>query len=263
MPKRKRKSSKKPVKKSKTKKIVFLLDIEGTTTPITFVSDTLFPYVRNTLSQYLDKHWDELKDDIEALKKQAIEDKTQFPDIPQITETKQSVIDNVKYNMDKDRKISPLKTLQGKMWKGGYESGELKGSVYKDAYLAMKKWKEQNIPIYIYSSGSVLAQKLLFQYSEHGDMLPLISGHYDTVHPGLKTETKSYEVIAKELVKAEKPTEIIFVTDNINEAKACKEASKKKCPYRCILSIRPGTAPLPENHGFETITSFDQLEKFI
>ncbi|KAL9642782.1 hypothetical protein ABK040_009857 [Willaertia magna] len=237
---------------------VLLFDIEGTTTPIVFVAEKLFPYIRNNLQVYLTNTWnnEQTRNDIKLLKEQATQDalgKGDFKDAPQIDDSSiESVINNVVYNMDKDRKMTALKQLQGNMWISGYENGELKGEVYDDAFNLFERAISLNKKIYIYSSGSVQAQKLLFQYSTHGNLLKYISGHFDTQNIGNKLEKSSYEKIA-ETINVPKD-EILFFTDNIGEAEASREAG-----IDALLSIRPGTKPLPENHTFPSVTSFDQV----
>ncbi|KAG2392734.1 hypothetical protein C9374_011459 [Naegleria lovaniensis] len=224
---------------------VFLFDIEGTTTPIVFVANTLFPFIRNTLSNYLSQTWTEeqTRNDVRALREQAEKDihDENFKDAPQIdSESQPSVIANVFYNMDKDRKMTALKQLQGHMWKSGYENGELLGQVYDDAFNFFERIRKQNsCKIYIYSSGSVQAQKLLFQYSTHGNLLPFISDHFDTSNIGNKLEKESYEKIIEKI--GVNKSEILFLTDNIGEAEAAREAG-----VDAVLSVRPGTKPLPE-----------------
>ena len=237
-----------------------LLDIEGTTTPISFVTETLFPYVRRELRSYLTKRWEEteVQDDIEALRNQSINDQEDpnlnFAQIITSENDKEKIIDsvvtNVEEQMNVDRKITPLKQLQGHMWKFGYQSGELKGVVYDDCVDALKKWQEMGIPVYIYSSGSVAAQKLLFGNSTHGDLLSYIQGHFDT-NIGLKVESESYEKIAKDISVS--PNEILFVTDSYKELQA---ATKQNLQLR--LSIRPGNPPV-ESDEYVRITSFEQL----
>lgn len=167
-------------------------------------------------------------------------------------ESIQKIVQFVERLMDQDNKQAELKEIQGRIWKKGYEEGFLKGHVYSDVVPFWRTWIEQNGEIRIYSSGSVAAQKLLFKYSEEGDLLPMLKGHYDLIFPGSKYDENSYKLIANDLNL--KPESILFLTDNLKEAIACKLAG-----MHCILSIRPGTLQLPENHGFLTIESFNEL----
>ena len=188
-----------------------LLDIEGTTTPISFVHDCLFPYVKNNLISFLNENWDspELQEQIQLLREQATKDVNNnlfdavlIPEVQQgeksSNEIKKAIIQNIQWQMKIDRKIGALKSFQGFMWKSGFESGELKGEIFDDVLDALKKWKEIGIKIYIYSSGSISAQKLIFKNSDKGDLLEYIDGHFDT-SIGSKMEKSSYLSIAKEI----------------------------------------------------------------
>ncbi|KAJ3396266.1 Enolase-phosphatase E1 [Lobulomyces angularis] len=148
----------------------------------------------------------------------------------------QSIVDNVLWMMSIDRKIGPLKSLQGYIWRVGYSSGKLKGQVFADVPPALKKWKMQKKKIYIYSSGSVEAQKLLLGYSEKGDLTQFISGYFDT-NIGLKTEKSSYEAIAKNI--KEDPSKILFLSDNLKEIAAAKLAD-----FQALVVFRPGNPDL-------------------
>ncbi|KAL0491764.1 enolase-phosphatase E1 [Acrasis kona] len=251
---------------------VVILDIEGTTTPIDFVSLTLFPYARKEVDKYILNNWGEegTQNYIENLRRQAQRDlkQNEFSDAPQIPEDDQATpeeirkaaVANVHFNMDKDRKLTPLKELQGKIWEKAYQDGEIRGYVYDDVVNAFKYWKQKSTKIYIYSSGSKLAQKLLFGNTSHDadrDLLPYISAHYDTIYPGSKVEAASYEKISNDIKKVAagvQDGDILFVTDNILEAEACRKAN-----IQAVLAIRDGNKPLPESHTFEVIHSFDQL----
>lgn len=167
----KRKNSNGEKQEIKKPKLFFkhlLLDIEGTTTPLAFVHEVLFPYVRNNLKRFLEKQYDEeeLKGHIQELYKQSEIDKSEFPIVLGTKEqTIESVVKNIIFQMDSDRKIKALKSFQGYMWRFAYESGEIKGLVYPDVVEFIKHRK-----VSIYSSGSVDAQKLLFKYSDQGDL---------------------------------------------------------------------------------------------
>ncbi|KAJ3180090.1 Enolase-phosphatase E1 [Geranomyces variabilis] len=232
-----------------------VLDIEGTTTPITFVHDVLFPYVSANLVSFLASHWTdpECVAKAAALREQAhkdIEDGVPgvVPVLPPREESvedsrddeavRASVVANVLWQMSIDRKIGPLKALQGYMWRAAYESKEILGDVYPDVLPALTKWtKEHGLPVYIYSSGSVEAQKLLFGWSVNGSMLNLFRGHFDT-SIGLKVEANSYRKIVKEI--AQKAEDVLFVSDNVREIEAALAAG-----LRVAVADRPGNAPLP------------------
>jgi enolase-phosphatase E1 len=154
--------------------------------------------------------------------------------------------------MSIDRKIGPLKAFQGYLWKSAYEQGKIRGVVYDDVVQALKVWKERNIHVYIYSSGSVPAQKLLFGYSNQGDLLPRIQGHFDTCI-GSKLDKQSYIKIAKEIGSS--PPSILFLSDNILECLAAREAG-----YQVVNVDRPGNASITDLHGIAQVKSFKELE---
>ncbi|PNT59237.1 hypothetical protein POPTR_001G399000v4 [Populus trichocarpa] len=239
-----------------------VLDIEGTTTPITFVADVLFPYARDNVGRHLSATYDtaETKDDINLLRTQVEDDLAQGVDgaipIPTDDAGKEEVIAalvaNVEAMIKADRKITALKQLQGHIWRTGYENNELEGVVYDDVPEALEKWHALGIKVYIYSSGSRLAQRLIFGKTNYGDLRKYLSGFFDTT-VGNKKETRSYIEISESL-GVDKPSDILFVTDVFQEAFAAKGAG-----LDVMISIRPGNAPLPENHGFKTITSFAEI----
>jgi enolase-phosphatase E1 len=178
---KKAKEEKEIVADSKPKIKVVILDIEGTTTPITFVHDVLFPFVRVNLEKHLIDNWasKELSADIDALRKLSEElagDVVKaIPVLSENDENKndliKSVVVFVNQLMDEDRKVGPLKQLQGHIWLAAYQQGTIKGEVYDDVIEAMDGWNKSSTNVYIYSSGSIAAQKLLFGYSDHGDLL--------------------------------------------------------------------------------------------
>eukprot|EP01090_Pellita_catalonica_P021443 TRINITY_DN8023_c0_g1_i2.p1 TRINITY_DN8023_c0_g1~~TRINITY_DN8023_c0_g1_i2.p1 ORF type:complete len:163 (+),score=32.49 TRINITY_DN8023_c0_g1_i2:385-873(+) len=161
--------------------------------------------------------------------------------------------------MASDKKTLALKQLQGNMWKGAYESGALKGEVYPDVVPNLKVWKEKGLQMYIYSSGSVKAQKLLFKYTEEGDLLPYFSDHFDLKNIGSKVEQKSYEKIAAHVnASAEKPFKpeaFLFLTDRHTEAVAAQQAG-----WNVIILVRPGNPELPKDNTFSTVTSFNNIK---
>jgi len=251
-----------------------LLDIEGTTTSISFVAETLFPWIRSHLESYLKETWnsEQTKKDVDALRLLNENDLKSNPTQPyskikdddsnSIDDVRKSVVENVISQMDKDRKSTALKQLQGHMWKKGYENGELKGHLYQDAFEKIKEWNELGLIVCIYSSGSIEAQKLLFGFSQFGDLLPMLSAHFDTTI-GLKTETQSYKNIFSELTKTlyvadciSSPSEILFVTDNPKEAIAATEAN-----FSVIVTDRPGNASLSNEvlRKFRVVRSFHEI----
>ncbi|KAG8502575.1 hypothetical protein CXB51_000036 [Gossypium anomalum] len=236
-----------------------VLDIEGTTTPISFVTDILFPYAQNNVGRHLSATYAsaETQDDIKLLRSQVEDDLKQgvigAVPIPSEDAEKEEVIAalvaNVEAMIKADRKITALKQLQGHIWRTGFENNELKGIVFDDVPEALEKWHASGVKVYIYSSGSRLAQRLLFGNTKFGDLRKYLSGFFDTA-VGNKREKRSYVEITDTL-GVDKPSEILFLTDIYQEAIAAKAAGME-----AIISVRPGNSPLPDNHGFKTINSF-------
>ena len=193
-----------------------ITDIEGTTSSISFVHDVLFPYARRHILRFLTENCEEasisaLVDEVKQI------EKAPRADIAQVA----AILDRW---MQEDRKTGTLKEIQGRLWQSGYEKGDFLGHVFEDAWKNLKKWKEAGIALYVYSSGSVQAQKLLFGYSEFGDLTSLFSGYFDT-KIGAKKERASYEAIAKSL--ALPPEQILFLSDSIDEIKAATAAGMR------------------------------------
>ena len=231
---------------------VMLLDIEGTTTPIDFVFQILFPYARHHLQTYLAQHWDEAQDDIAELQAEHAADSQQGLNPPPFDSTQlDSVVAYLHWLMDRDRKSTPLKSLQGKVWEEGYQSGALKSQIFADVPPALMRWQQQQKRICIFSSGSVLAQKLLFTYTEFGDLSSFISGWFDT-KVGAKREAASYQRIADEL--GCEPQGVVFVSDVTAELTAARAAG-----MQTILSLRPGNHPQEGSESFRCIDSFAAL----
>lgn len=239
---------------------VVMLDIEGTTTPITFVHDILFPYVTDNATRFLLQTWDEpdTKADVAALVAQHKQDQADGVNPPALDETQgkeqlvEALTSYVKWNVKADRKIGPLKQLQGHMWLQGYESGELKALVYDDVPPCLDRLRARGVRVGIYSSGSRQAQKLLFQYSDKGDLREYLSVYFDT-KIGHKREVGSYKEIVQSL-GVDSGKDVLFVTDVIEEAQAAEAAG-----FDTVLSVRPGNKPLPDSHHFHTIRSFAEL----
>lgn len=234
-----------------------LLDIEGTTTPIDFVYQVLFPFARTHVKDYLSRHWTTtgVQEDLAGLRKEQAADTEQGLAPPAINADSdesqlESAVAYVYWLMDQDRKSTPLKSLQGKIWEEGYRSGELLSQVFADVPSAMERWHKQGKRICIYSSGSVLAQKLLFGFTVAGDLTPLVSGYFDT-GVGAKMEAESYRRIAAALQVP--PEEILFVSDVVAELDAAETAG-----LQTVLSLRPGNRPQPANL-YNAVHSFDEL----
>jgi len=229
---------------------VILLDIEGTTTPIEFVHDVLFPFAKNRMPVYVAANFESLTPEIEQL---IVEHEKDLGYTEHFDPTsRKSVAKYFMFLIDQDRKSTPLKSIQGKIWKQGYESGELKSVVFDDVPRAFERWKAAGMTIAIFSSGSVLAQKLLFRYTEHGDLTPFISSNFDT-NIGAKRDAKSYAAIAAQLDTP--PSEILFVSDITAELDAAHDAG-----VSTALAVRPGNAPVETDVSCRVVTTFDGLE---
>jgi len=226
-----------------------LLDIEGTTTPIDFVHKVLFPYAKERVGKYVEMHFGGLSTEISQLVDESSHDKTYT--VPVDPTEPGSVSAYLEHLITVDRKSTPLKFIQGDIWKKGYESGELKSIVYEDVPPAFERWTAAGKTIAIYSSGSVLAQKLLFGYTDHGDLTPFISANFDT-NIGHKREAESYRKIAEALsLNAE---DVLFLSDIPEELDAAREAG-----FETALTVRPGNAPLESDTPHPSIHTFDEL----
>jgi enolase-phosphatase E1 len=235
-----------------------LLDIEGTTTPISFVYDVLFPFARANLRRHIEQHatsieynplFDRLRDEHVSAQR-AGQPVPPWVDTPQ-TSRLASVANYSEWLMDRDRKSTALKELQGRIWEEGYVRGELVGEVFDDVPEAFARWHAQHLPIGIYSSGSVLAQQLLFRYSSAGDLTGFLRWYFDTAI-GAKRERDSYRAIATQI--AIPAPAIRFVSDVTEELDAAREAG-----LQTTLSIRPGNQPQPTADVYAAIRSLDEL----
>ncbi|WP_413506855.1 acireductone synthase [Serratia proteamaculans] len=193
-------------------------DIEGTTSDIRFVHQVLFPYARERLATFLRQHAEEAE---VAAPLAALRQELEQPqaDIEQL-------ITALYRFMDEDRKSTALKALQGIIWRSGYQSGDFRGHLYPEVAEQLAAWQQQGLKLYVYSSGSVEAQKLLFGYSDAGDLQPLFSGYFDT-HVGAKRETASYRNIASEIGIA--PEQLLFLSDIHQELDAARAAGWHTC----------------------------------
>ena len=235
-----------------------LLDIEGTTTPIDFVYSVLFPYARTHVKNFLAVHRSlpEVQADIAGLFEENAEDARRGLDPPMLEGPAERLsLDAVeaylRWLMDRDSKATPLKSLQGKIWDEGYRKGELRSQVFEDVPPAFKRWRKQAKKVCIYSSGSVLAQKLLFANTEAGDLTPFISGYFDT-NIGAKKGPESYRRIAGEL-ELETPA-LLFVSDVADELDAAASAG-----FQTLLCIRPGNPAQSPTSIHSIIKTFDEV----
>ena len=224
-----------------------LLDIEGTTTPIAFVHDVLFSYARDHVREFLKVNSDkeEVRADIALLRDEHADDVSNDRNPPPL------VADYVEWLIAADRKSTGLKSLQGKIWRQGYLDGSLKSQVFADVAPAFERWHARGLSINIFSSGSVLAQKLLFAHTEAGDLTRFIDDYFDT-NVGKKGEAESYRRIAQQMKLP--AAEILFISDVIDELNAAQEAGMK-----VLLSIREGNAPQDNLAQYPEIHSFDQI----
>jgi len=220
-----------------------LLDIEGTTTPIEFVHQVLFPYARARVHDYLEQ------EDI-ALLAAEYSAEPRSADLPAWNPEAY-----VYWLMDRDRKSTALKALQGRIWEAGYRAGELKGkgAVYPDVRPALERWHAAGQTIAIFSSGSVLAQRNLFANTTAGDLSPFLSGYFDTT-TGPKRDARSYRQIAATLRL--EPRDMLFISDVAVELDAAREAG-----MRTTLCVREPEPPIPDPEPPEhpRIHSFAEL----
>jgi len=233
-----------------------LLDIEGTTTPIQLVYQVLFPFARARLKAYLRHNADSEELHLSMLREEHRDDMAnglappKWVDEPLDAQI-ESVAHYVFWLMDRDRKSTALKSLQGKIWQQGYLRGELKGQVCDDVPLALKNWKKRNLDVRIFSSGSALAQKLLFAHTEFGDLTYFLCGYFDTDIKS-KTDQESYRRIAAKFPLP--ASEVLFISDMTAELDAAKGAG-----MQTLLCVRPGNLPQPEKHGHGIISSFSEI----
>jgi enolase-phosphatase E1 len=210
-----------------------LTDIEGTTSSIDFVKDVLFPYARKRLPAFIETHAD--KPDVQHWLHEAAKE------AGLVSASRQEVIRLLQRWIDEDRKATPLKALQGMIWEEGYRDGEFRAHVYADVAPKLQEWKKQGVDLYVYSSGSVAAQKLLFGHSEAGDLTPLFSGYFDT-ETGPKREAASYQrIIAAIGLPA---TDVLFLSDVTEELDAARSAGLRTT----LLARAPASCPPQANH---------------
>jgi enolase-phosphatase E1 len=225
-----------------------LLDIEGTTTPIAFVKDVLFPFARSNAASFLAAHRQdpEVQADLALL---AEERRRESQDGAPPGESSDP-LPFLFWLMDRDRKSTALKALQGRIWRDGYESGALVSEVYPDVVPALARFRATGIDVSIFSSGSVLAQRLLFAHTNGGDLRPYLSLYFDTTTGG-KKEPASYARIASELGLA--PGQVLFVSDAAEELDAAEQAGME-----VALCVRPGT-PEPTASRHRVVRSLDEI----
>ena len=218
-----------------------LLDIEGTTCPITFVSGVLFPYAKAELAQFLAGQHHETS--VQALISDAWQEWRRDPDptsqsllhsAPHEKEDTEhrAIIQYLQHLIEIDRKSTALKDLQGKIWKQGYENGQIQTALFSETITSLKSWSKAGLKLAVYSSGSIAAQQLLYTYTSEGDLRQLFCGWFDT-HTGNKKDPSSYRLIAQELQA--KPEQVCFISDSRAECDAAAEAG-----LSTLFSLRPG-----------------------
>jgi enolase-phosphatase E1 len=234
---------------------VVLLDIEGTTTPVTFVYDVLFPFARDAMGPFLEAHaGDEaVQVEVDGLRQEHTREPAGSEGLPAWREEPagarlDSALAYVHWLMDRDRKSTALKALQGRVWEVGFRSGTLHGELYADVAPALVRWREQGRTAAIFSSGSVLSQKLLFAHSTAGDLTPLLAAWFDTT-TGPKRESHSYARIAGALGTSR--ANVLFVSDVAAELDAAREAG-----MLTALCVREGDAG-PASHPL--VRSLDEV----
>jgi enolase-phosphatase E1 len=222
-----------------------LLDIEGTTTPVDYVFGTLFPYAKNHVAAFLTSHGQEVAVQADLVRlRQEYDQEQDCPVVPF------EAIAYIHYLIDCDRKSTGLKSLQGKIWEQGYRDGTLLSQVFADVQPALARWTTAGKQVFIFSSGSVQAQQLLFQYSTVGDLTPYLSGYFDT-QVGAKREADSYRAIAQSINLD--PSDILFISDITAELKAAQIVG-----MQVLFSHRPGNQS-SDSEGFPSIITFEEL----
>ncbi|MCB9229148.1 MAG: acireductone synthase [Deltaproteobacteria bacterium] len=207
-----------------------IMDIEGTTTSIHFVHDVLFPYARKQIGHFILGHQD--KKAVQICLKQC-SDFLEKTESLKVSGT--DLLPHLLRWIDEDRKYAPLKELQGMIWQHGYQQGDYTAHLYEDVLPNWNRWKTCGIRLAIYSSGSVMAQQLLFSHTCHGNLSSFISAHYDT-RIGNKKEPSSYKSIATSLQTPVK--KLYFLSDSVSELEAAQEAG-----LNCFHIVRPGSQP--------------------
>ena len=217
-----------------------LTDIEGTTSSLSFVKDVLFPYSRAHMADFVRAraHTPVVRTQLDEVSRLAGRVLT-------LDEASAQLIAWI----DADKKITPLKALQGLIWEAGYKQGDYQGHVYEDAVRQLRAWKQRGLKLYVFSSGSVLAQKLLFGHTAWGDLTPLFSGYFDTTI-GNKREAAAYRAIARQIGLL--PSDILFLSDIREELDAARDAGMRTAWLVREGALNPA-AMHPQATGFDDI----------
>jgi len=230
---------------------IILLDIEGTTTPVDYVFGVLFPFAKEQVAGFLQAHGHQeaVQADLKLLRQEYEADSGEnLP--PWEGNAPIAAVPYIHHLIAIDRKSTGLKSLQGKLWNQGYQDGTLRSQIFPDVKPAFERWTAAGKRLYIFSSGSVQAQQLLFRYSEAGDLTPFLSGYFDT-QIGRKREPDSYRKIAAEIGVS--PGEILFISDVAAELEAARSAGMQG-----LFSLRSGNYS-DDSAGFSVVRSFDQI----
>lgn len=217
-------------------------DIEGTTSSLSFVKEVLFPYARKHIADFVRKH--QHQPEVAQLLDDVRKETGKQLDI-------EGIIGQLHNWIDNDQKITPLKSLQGLIWQTGYQQGDYQGHIFQDAVEQLKTWKQQGIDLYVYSSGSVYAQKLLFSHTAYGDLTPLFSGYFDT-RVGAKQDVSAYQKIAEQINRP--AADILFLSDIKQELDAASRAG-----MRCLWLVRDQQEINPDAE-YRQVKSFAEID---
>ncbi|MGH1393819.1 MAG: acireductone synthase [Trichormus sp.] len=232
---------------------VILLDIEGTTTPVDYVFEVLFPFAKAQVESFLQTHLEDegVKADLERLRQEYESDIALGASVPEWQENSMiAAVAYIHHLIAIDRKSTGLKSLQGKIWEQGYQDGTLRSQVFDDVNRAFVRWRNAGKQIFIFSSGSVQAQKLLFKYTDVGDLTEFLSGYFDT-EIGSKKEPDSYRKIAEAIGVVS--NHILFISDVTDELQAAQNAGMKT-----LFSLRPKNRS-SDSEGFPLCQDFDKV----
>lgn len=218
-----------------------LTDIEGTTSSVSFVKEVLFPYARERMGDFIAHHGAEasVRRQLDAVREAV---GAPLPD--------HEVAEVLRGWIDEDRKATPLKALQGMIWREGYEQGDYRAHVYDDAVARLRRWHADGVPLFVYSSGSVQAQRLFFAHTTAGDLTSLFSGYFDTT-TGPKQAPASYHAIAGATARA--PAQILFLSDVVAELDAARAAGMATCLVDRSGDHAGASGPHPVVHSFAAI----------
>ena len=229
-----------------------LLDIEGTITPISFVHDVLFPFAKTNLRKFLEYHSDDVAvlADLDLLKTELESDLEFKKTLAKVDSP--ALVDYIEWLIDADRKSRGLKSLQGKIWEEGYRSELLRAPLFPDVAPTLIRWNDEGISLAIFSSGSVLAQRLLLAHTNEGDLTHIVKRYFDT-NTGMKSDANSYRLIAQAISFA--PSDVLFISDVVSELDAARAAGMKT-----LLAVRPGNQPIHSPCAHPSIHSLSEVD---